>query len=200
METKQVQQEIQFIKEMIEKTKRSAAESGTVFIIWTIFPILAILGMYSLIYLKYYQLIWLNWVVFIALGSIFTYVHVLKQNRKQKVKTYTQMAADSIWMACVFGFILLGFVFPFMGIYSSNVIPIMMSVIAGIGVYATGGITEWNLLKWCGLIWWLGALAMGLFIQWPYGTLFLIPVLILGYLVPGLILNKKYRQQGVDNG
>lgn len=198
MEAKQVQQEIQFIREMIEKTKRSAAESGTVFIIWTIFLILPVLGMYALVYLEYFQLIGLNWVVFIAVGGIFTFIHSLKQNRKQKVKTYTKVAVDSIWMACVFAFILLGFIFPFMGVYSYNVIPIVMSVIAGIGVYATGGITEWNLLKWCGLIWWLGALAMG-FIQMPYRPLLLIPMLILGYLVPGLILNKKYRQKGASN-
>lgn len=198
MEARQAQEDIRLIKEMIEKTKKTAAESGKYFILWTIVPILAILGMYILTLLKNYQWIWLNWVVFIAIGIIITAILEIRRESKDNVKTYIQIAVFSVWNACGFAFILLGFIFPWLGLYSYQTIPVMMSMIAGIGVYATGGITEWNLLKWCGVLWWFGALLM-VMVDYQYRTLLIIPLLVFGYLLPGIILNRNYRQKGVHD-
>ncbi len=198
MEARQAQEDIHLIKEMIEKTKKTAAKSGTYFILWTVVPILAILGMYILTLLKNYQWIWLNWVVFIAIGIIITAILEIRRESKENVKTYIQIAVFSVWKACGFAFILLGFIFPWLGLYSYPTIPVMMSMIAGIGVYATGGITEWNLLKWCGVLWWFGALLM-VIVDHQYRMLLAIPLLIFGYLLPGIILNRNYRQKGAND-
>jgi len=198
MEARQAQEDIRLIKEMIEKTKKTAAKSGTYFILWTIIPILAILGMYILHHLKNYQWIWLNWVVFTTVGIIITVILLIRRESKENVKTYVQIAIFSIWKACGFAFILLGFIFPWVGLYSYQTISVMVSVIAGIGVYATGGITEWNLLKWCGALWWFGALLM-VMVDYQYRTLLIIPLLVFGYLLPGIILNRNYRQKGVSD-
>lgn len=195
MEKSQVHQDIRLIKEMIEKTKKSTAESGTIFIVWTVMPILAILGMYLLIFSENYRYIWLNWLVFIGLGFAFTIYYYSKKENQTSIKTYIQIAVSYIWIACGCAFILLGFIFPLMGLYSYHLIPIMMAIIAGIGVFTTGGIIEWDFLKWCGVAWWLGSLVMA-FSPGNFRILIFIPFLIIGYLIPGLVLNHHYRKKG----
>jgi hypothetical protein len=194
MEASQAKEDIQLIKEMIEKSKKSTAESGLIFIVWSILPILAIMTMYFLVYLEKYNLIWLNWVVFMGIGAVFSVIYSINRRKTAKVRTYTQIAIWHLWIACGLTFPLMGFVFPLMGLYSFEIIPIMVAVIAGIGIFTTGGIVEWNLLKWCGLVWLGGAIIMGL-VHWHYRSLLFIPLILIGYLMPGLLLNKKYRNK-----
>ena len=93
MDTEKVKEEIQVIREMIDKTKRSTAESGSFLILWSIMPILGILGMYVLVFLKQYQWIWLNWVGFMGIGGIISFFLGIGRVKKSSVKTYAQITA-----------------------------------------------------------------------------------------------------------
>lgn len=194
----QAKEEIRLIREMIEKTKIITAGSWNFLLAWGIVAILAVIGMYVLVFLEKYSWIWLNWIVFIGIGIIFTIFYGVKQEKQQEKKTYTQIAIGHLGFACGMGFILVGFIFPLLGIYSYGVIPVLISTIAGIYAFATGGIFEWNLIKWCGVIWWLGALIM-LLIHWHYRALLFVPLIIIGYLVPGFVLRSMYRKERAEN-
>ena len=71
-------------------------------------------------------------------------------------------------------------------------------MIAGILVFTLGGIYDWNLLKWCGVIWWLGAIGM-VFIHENYRDLYFVPLIIIGYIMPALILRSMYRKERIKN-
>lgn len=190
----QAKEEIQFIREMIEKTKMITAGSWNYFLVWGIVAILAVIGMYVLVFFEKHNWIWLNWVVFVGIGIVLTIFYGVKQERLQEMKTYAQDAMGHLGFACGMAFILVGFIFPLLGLYSYGVIPVLISTIAGIFAFVTGGIFEWNLLKWCGAIWWLGALGM-LFIHWHYRALLFVPLIIIGYLVPAIVLRSMYRKE-----
>jgi len=53
---------------------------------------------------------------------------------------------------------------------------VLISVITGLYSFTLGGIVEWNLLKFCGLLWWLGAVGM-IFINPDYRAVLLSPFL-----------------------
>jgi len=194
----QAKEEIRFIREMIEKTKRATSEAWNYFFVWGILIILAVVGMYILVFLEKFSWIWLNWIVFVGIGVIYSIFYGIKQEKLQGMRTYAQSAYGYLCFACGMAFLLMGFIFPALGLYSFKVIPVFMSVIAGILVFSGGGIYEWNLLKWCGVIWWLGAVGM-IFVKWQYRSLFFIPLIIIGYLVPGLVLRSKYRKERAEN-
>ena len=198
MKADQAKEEIRYIKEMIDRTRATTADSGIYLILWGVLTILAITTMYILVHFERFEWIWLNWILFMVVGAIFTIIHKTKNQHKQRVKTYAYIAVEHLWIACGIGFILLGFVFPLARLYSFGVIPVAMAVIAGIGVFVSGGIYAWSLLKWCGILWWAGGIGL-LFVHANYRGILMIPLLILGYLVPGIIFNIKYRKNGKNN-
>ncbi|MCK4942545.1 MAG: hypothetical protein KAS65_03160 [Candidatus Aminicenantes bacterium] len=198
MNNNQVKDEIRLIREMIEKTKKIHAESWKFFFLWGIVVILGIMGMYALVFFKKFNLIWLNWFTFMGIGVIIQIFFIVKQEQSQEVKTYAHNAVAHLGFACGMAFMFTGFILPLLKIYSYGVIPIMVSVIAGIIIFTLGGIYEWNFLKWCGVIWWLGALGM-VFVHWHYRTLIVAPLIIIGYLVPGFILHARYKKSKQEN-
>lgn len=78
-------------------------------------------------------------------------------------------------------------------LYPWGVIPVLMSLMAGVLIFSLGGLFEWALLKWCGALFWVGALGM-VFIHENYRALLFVPLIIFGYIVPALVLRSKYKK------
>ena len=189
----QVKEEIQLIREMIEKTKMSGAKAWNYFFIWGVIGILGVFGMYVLVYFEKYNWIWIDWFVFVGIGVFLTLLFSAKQEKRQRTKTYAHIAISHLSIACGIAFCLVGFVFPLLELYPYGVIPVLISLIAGILTFGIGGIIEWNLLKWCGVTWWLGAVGM-LFIHWHWRGLMFVSLLIIGYLVPGFVFRSEFKK------
>jgi hypothetical protein len=190
----QAKDEIRLIQEMIERTKKITAGSWMFFLVWGIVVILAIGGMYALVSIEEFNWIWLNWVVFVGIGVVFSIVYGKKLEKLEGARTYANIATDHVCFACGIAFILVSFIFPLLKLYSWGLIPVLISMVAGILVFTLGGIFEWNLLKWCGVIWWLGAVGM-IFVHENYRALLVIPLLLIGYIMPALVLRSMYQKQ-----
>ena len=188
---------IKLIKEMIDKTKQTAADYWNIFFCWGLVGILGVLGMYILVYLEKYEWIWLNWIGFVALGIVYTLIFTKKWEKKHGLKTYTYSSISHLAIACGVAFMLVGFVFPMMKLYSYGAIPVLISLVAGILAFTEGGILEWNLLKICGIIWWLGAVGM-IFVNQDYRGLLFIPLLIVAYFVPFYAARSEFRKNQVQ--
>ena len=198
MNVKQAQEELSYIKEMLEKTKKNTAESAVYFIVWGLVIIFAILVSYALVSRELYQYIWVNWLSAVALGVICTIYINRKIDAKTTVRTYAQNSISYLWGGCGFGFILVSFVLPMFDVISYSTIPILVSLIAGIGVFVSGGIYQYNLFKFCGVLWWIGSIVL-IFIPDYYRNFFVIFLLLVGYLMPGFILMRQYKRNGEDN-
>lgn len=198
MNEMQVKERIQFIQEMIDRTKRIAAGSWIFLIIWGIIGIIGVIGMYMLVYFEKYSWIWFNWIILVTIGIVYSLFYGAKQERARGMKTYAQVAVWYLCLACGIVFILVGLIFPALGLYSWGLIAVLISLVAGILVFVAGGIYEWNLLKWCGVIWWLGALGMA-FIQENYRALLFIPLILIGYIMPAIVLRSIYQKEREEN-
>ncbi len=194
MNQMQISEDIQLIRDMIEKTKERAAESWKFFSFWGFLIIAGIIGNYALVYFKKFNAIWINWIVFMLIGVFFSVFYIGKKEKASGTTTYAQIAIGHLSFACGIGFMLAGFVFPILKLYTYGEIPVIISMIVGILLFVIGGIYEWNLLKWSALLWWLGSVGM-IFIHWHYRALVCVPLIILGYLVPGFILRSKYKKE-----
>jgi hypothetical protein len=194
MDEQQARDEIRLIKEMVEKTRKATAQSGTLFIFWGFLVIAAVVVTYVLAYFHKFHWIWANWIAWAVIGWGYSALYGIRQERTRKTRTYAQMAVQHLSIACGTAYLLAAFVFPPLKVYSYNAISILVAFISGILVFVMGGIYEWSLLKWCGLLWWLGAVGM-IFVPGDYRTLCFIPLIIFGYLVPGFILRSKYKRE-----
>ncbi|UCE20662.1 MAG: hypothetical protein JSV46_00025 [Candidatus Aminicenantes bacterium] len=194
MNEMQAKDEIRLIQEMIEKTRRITAGSWMFFLVWGIVATLGVAGMYVLVLIEQYSWIWLNWVVFMGIGVVFSIVYGKKHEKQQGVRTYPYIATFHACFACGMAFILVGFIFPLLKLYSWGLIAVLISLIAGVLAFTLGGIYDWNLLKWCGVLWWLGAIGM-VFIHENYRALLFLPLLLIGYIMPALVLRSMYYKQ-----
>lgn len=198
MNEMQAKDEIRLIQEMIERTRKITAGSWMFFLVWGIVVILGIAGMYALVYIEKFSWIWLNWVVFVGIGVVFSIVYGRKYEKVAGARTYPTIATTHVCIACGVAFGLVGFIFPLLKLYAWGLIAVFISLVAGILLFTLGGIYEWNLLKWCGVIWWLGAVGM-IFIHENYRALLVIPLLLVGYIMPALVLRSMYRRQSEED-
>ena len=118
----QAKDEIQFIQEMIERTRKITAGSWMFFLVWGIVAILGIAGMYALVFVEKYSWIWLNWVVFMSFGVIFSIVYGKKMERVEGARTYAYITTGNLCFACGIAFGLVGFIFPLLKLYSWGLI------------------------------------------------------------------------------
>jgi len=146
MNGNQATEEIRLIREMIDKTKRSALDYWNIYICWGLVGLAGVLGMYVLVFLKKYEWIWLNWIAFVSLGLVYTLFFTHKSEKQQGLKTYTFISIKHLAIASGLSFILVGFVFPLLDLYTYGAIPVLISVVAGTYGFVKGGILEWNLL------------------------------------------------------
>jgi hypothetical protein len=198
MNEMQAKDEIRLISEMIERTRKITAGSWMFFLVWGIVVILGVVGMYALVFIEKFSWIWLNWIVFVGIGVVFSIVYGRKYEKIEGARTYPYIATAHVCFTCGMAFILVGFIFPLLKLYSWGLIAILISLVAGILAFSLGGIYEWNLLKWCGVIWWAGAIGM-VFIHENYRALFFIPLILIGYIMPALVLRSMYKKQSEED-
>jgi len=194
MNESSAREEIRYIQEMIDHTKKIAAGAWMFFLVWGVVVILGVAGMYALVSMEKYDFIWVNWIGFMAVGVIFSIIYGRRFERRSGARTYSQIATGHLSVACGMGFALTGFLFPILDLYSWGVIPVLIALIAGIYLFALGGIYEWNLLKWCGAFWWLGSVA-AIFLHENLRALLFIPLILIGYIMPALVLRTMYHKQ-----
>jgi hypothetical protein len=193
MDENEAREEIRSIRVAIERSKARTVEGGHLFFFWGLWIVLAIIGMYALVILGKHNWISLNWVVFVGLGWIYTVIYSLKKAKTDLPETYPQTAARYLSIACGIAFVLVGLILPLIKLYSYGVIPVLIAVIGGVFIYGHGGIYEWDLLKACGTLWWFSSIGMT-FVHPDYRTLVFIPLILLGYIMPGWVLRRKYRK------
>jgi len=198
MNESDAQGDIRLIKEMIDRTRKITAGSWVFFLIWGTAIILAVSCMYVLIGLGKPGWIWINWTVFMLAGVLVSVVFARNFERSTGAKTYPQVAIDHLVIACGAGFFLAGFIFPMLDLYAWGLIPILIALIAGIYAFTLGGIFEWNFLKGCGILWWFGGLGM-VFVHEQYRALLFIPLILIGYIAPALLLRRMVRKQREQN-
>ena len=128
-------------------------------------------------------------------GWIVSVVYSIRRGRASRTRTYAQASIAFVSIGCSIAFLLAAFVFPLLKIYPYDAIPVVIALISGIMVFAMGGIIRWPLLWVAGLLWWAGSVAMA-FVPGDWRGAVLIPLILFGYLVPGLLFRARFRRDG----
>ena len=166
-------------------------EYGPLIFFWGIWSILAIAGMYGLELLEKEGWTGLNWVVFIGLGWIYTVAWIVIKSRSGPAPAFPP-AAKSLGTGCGIASILLGLIFPLVGLYPFGTVPPLVAAVLGVLVYGAGGLTGRNLLKAYGTLWWFGSLGM-IFVPEGLRALILVPLILAGLLPAAFVLRRAIR-------
>lgn len=194
----QIQQEISIIKSMIEKTRRETAESGHLFIFMGIAAAIFVVVISILEIYKFTHLVIPAMIILTVLNGFVGYIVVSKPAKEEKVTSYPKVVVLSLWVICGVTLLMITFLFPFLKVYSFSALGTLASLILGIAVFMTGVIYEMRFVVWYSSAWWIGAILMAIS-SGSYRFLIMIAVILIGWVLPGFIINKKYKNGGTSN-
>lgn len=198
MDHNQIQQEISIIKSMIEKTRRETAESGHLFIFMGIASAFFVLIISLLEIYKLNHLVIPAMIILTVLNGFVGYLVVSKPAKQEKVTSYPKTVVLCLWVICGVTLLMVTFLFPFLKVYPFSALGTLASLILGIAVFMTGVIYEMRFIVWYSSAWWIGAILMAI-INSPYRFLIMIAVILIGWVWPGFIINKKYKNGSKNN-
>ncbi len=190
----QLQQELAIIRKMIEKTRRETAESGHLFITLGIVWVLVTASIGILEMTATYQLIWPVLIAALIVTIIIAVLIGVREGKRERVESYPRKIFGSVWISVAVSAILVSFVFPLTGVFDTHLVPVFVSPIVGIGFFLTGILYDSRGIVYCSLSWWIGAILMAYLSG--YARLYImVGILIIGYILPGIMLNIRYKQK-----
>lgn len=193
MDDKSALEDLQFIRKVIEDSKRAMAYNGMDYIIWGILVIIGMIIMYVLIMNQiYFNYVWF-WLGLVSIGWFYSFLNRDKSKGKLS-RSFSSKIVSSVWLSSGIGMTLLGFVGPFSGAIKPLFISPVLSVILGIAYFVTGNIFESRWMSYLSVGWWGGAVIMFFFPG--IHSLFIMAMMMLFFqTIPGIIMYKKYKQE-----
>lgn len=193
MDEKTALDELQFIKKVIEDSKKTVTYNGRDYIFWGILITIALLIQYILhLTHTYFNYIFI-WLVLIPIGWIFSYYNC--RSKKEKLpQTFAGRIISSVWLALGIAMTILGFIGIFSKAIDPHFVSPVLSVILGVGYFITGKIVGAKWLTNIGFGWWLGAIVM-FFYNSVHSSLIMALMMFFFQTVPGIVIYKKYKQE-----
>ena len=187
------QQSLTLISEMINRAKDKFGENGHLYLLWGWTILICSLGQFILAnYVKweYHYMVWFStWLVF-----IYQVIYLAKQNRNEKVKTYTDDIIKIVWITFVVLMFLFGFLFGKLlgeGYYKFFNPGIL--ALYGMPTVLSGTILRFRPLIMGGIFCWILSI-ISTFIPFQYQLLLLSAAVIAAWIIPGYLLRSKYKQ------
>lgn len=194
METKNAELELSLIKKMMEDSRRLNIDNGIHYIFWGILVTIALLINYTMLLLKVPgNYIGLAWFILMLSGALIDGIIGRRQSKSSKVTTFTSRIMGSLWFASGITMFMYGFLGTITKAYNPVFICPIISTSLGISYFTSGSIQQIKWLQNISFGWWTGAAIMFIFPSVHTLLIFAVMMICL-QVIPGLILNKKSKQ------
>ena len=194
MEIKNAELELSLIKKMMEDSRRLNIDNGIHYIFWGILVTIALLINYTMLLLKVPgNYIGLAWFILMLSGALIDGIIGRRQSKSSKVTTFTSRIMGSLWFASGIAMFMYGFLGTITKAYNPVFICPIISTSLGISYFTSGSIQQIKWLQNISFGWWAGAAIMFIFPSVHTLLIFAIMMICL-QVIPGLILNKKSKQ------
>ena len=192
MDEKLALEELQFIKKVIEESKRSIVYNGMDYIIWGALVIIGMLSTYSLAVSGIRFNFLYVWLMLIPIGWGFSFY-----NRKyctgKSPKTITTKAIGAVWFGAGICMTLVGFGGPVLGGMHGMFISPVLAIICGGGYFVAGRILDSKPTTYLSLGWWIGGII--LFMVHSINQMLIMSALMLFFqTIPGILVYRKYKR------
>ncbi|MGD8779719.1 MAG: hypothetical protein PVH88_12240 [Ignavibacteria bacterium] len=197
MDRDQLQEDITFIKNMIENNRRLLVDNGIAYISIGVYIVIGVTISYFLEINGKTNFVTPLWLLLMAFLIVFNYMAQKRIKRKQTRKTFASEIFNATWIACAIPITVVSVLYFIIDAISTSSLFVVVSTILGIGYYLTGIINELKFMKYLAFGWWLGSVTA---ISWKYigeeyqlSLLFAMLIFILE-VVPGIIIYRKWKR------
>jgi hypothetical protein len=194
MNENDAQEELVFIKKIIEDSRRIIAHDGNEFIVWGIIAATGMIATYIDITFHYYFNVGIIWGVLIGIGWCYSLFRWFTFYKKMRVKTFAGKVLSAVWMSCGIVMTLIGFALPMLGVIVEWAIMPLIALVTGIAYFISSIVLPEKWIRYSAYGWWIGALGIASS-PGKFNFLLYAGMLICFQIIPGIILKKKYRNQ-----
>jgi hypothetical protein len=191
------QEEIAFIKKVMQDSRKVIYTDGIEFIYWGV--IVTICLIFTYFTAGYHitnpiNIVSMFWLIFMLLGGAGSSIFIKKKYRHARVKSLAGNILGKIWLANGTGMILTAFVGSFSGAIRGVFISPLMCCFLGCSYFISGFIYGKKWISYLAFLWWFGAIIMFIF-PGLYVLLLTAAMMILFQITPGVILYKNSKQE-----
>ncbi|MFH1314459.1 MAG: hypothetical protein ABIJ00_14715 [Candidatus Eisenbacteria bacterium] len=192
MDRSQAQEELAFIKKVMEDSQRVIVDNGKQYILWSLLVLAGIAIKYVLEGLgAAFSHAWL-WVPIIAIGWLLSFMLKRSTYSEIRVKTFAQRTLEAVWSGWGVAIPILTLIGYFSGAIESWAISPVVATLFGSVCFTTGLITTNAWLRNTAILWWAGAVFMFL-VPSEYSVAMLAGMFVLLQLVPGIVIYKRWK-------
>jgi len=190
----EAEEELVFIKSIMDASQRVVADNGSGFILWGLLILFAGIGTFILEQYRLDQ--YIGWLYLSVVIIGWFYMVFINRNSKQCVigNPITRRIINSIWIAVLVSMTILGFLGGAAGIIDLNHMTGVMYAVLGSAYFLQGVITGKTWVRNLAFGWWLGAMVL-FFITGVPAAILAAGMLIGLQIVPGIIFNSQWKAQ-----
>jgi hypothetical protein len=182
---------LEIIEQMISSAKREIRDNGFYHMMWGYFVFVSALVDYFLLMMENENHA-LVWAIMMPLGGIISIIKGKMEKRGQRVITYVDEVLKYLGTAFVISLLIVCFVMPSTAKHWRSFYPVLM-VLYAFGLYITGGILQFNTMRYGAMGVWACAIA-AFFVGYDLQLLILALAVLVGFIIPGHLLNLRFRQ------
>ena len=188
------EQSLQVIQSMIERAKNRFSENGHLYLLWGWAVLICSLVEFVLLNFVHYEYHYMVW-FFMWLPFIYQIFYLRKTKKREKVKNYTDEITGFVWISFVIMMFLFGFLFGrVLGEEYYKFINPGFLALYGMPTFLSGIVLRFRPLIIGGIFCWL--LSIGsVFMDHQYQLLLLSAAMIVAWIIPGYMMQHKYKQQ-----
>ncbi len=177
---------LQLIQRMINTAKENIEDDSFYFLLWGWFVFAACI-LHFVLLKTVPDMQGIGWVILMPLGGIISMVYGIRQEKKQRIKSYI----DDLMKYVLIAFLVSLFtVLFFMNTLGMSTYPLVM-LIYGIWLFISGGALKFRPLIFGGIVnWLLGMTAF--FFDFEIQLILLAIAVLFGYIIPGHLLKRKF--------
>jgi hypothetical protein len=184
-------QALALIEDMIHSAKRDIKDNGFYYMFWGYLVFLSALTDYILSIQQHEQHA-LIWAIAMPFGGVVSIIKGFRDKKKQQVVTYVDEMFNHLMVAFSISLVIVCFIMPMTQQNWRSFFPTLMVVYA-FTLYVSGGMIRFKPLQYGALaVWLLGS--VGFFVGYQYQLLILAAGVLLGFVIPGHMLNYKFKQ------
>ena len=186
------QESLRVIRETIDLAKRGVGENGFQFLWWGWLVVIACLTEFYLLVNDYGVKAHLSWIIMPVLGAPVSMIYEWRRDQRQQDRNLVRELYGYLWLG--FG---VSLVLTLVISIVKAVPPVpMVLILAGFATFMSGILIRFRPLMFGGAVLWAGA-ALCLSTPLQEQSLVEAGAIVLGYLVPGYLLNQRARKTHV---
>ena len=188
------QEDLAYIKNIINDSKRIIVDDGKGFIVWGLLIIVGMLTTFFMYRLDEYTFVWLVWPVIIGSGWIYTLITEWRQGKRRRARTFAGKILGALWISSGISMTIIGFLGTSAGAYSGVYVSPLIANVLGIAYFVSGVLYGKRWLSWLAAGWWLGGAVM-FFMPNIYSLLLFAGMMLFLQTLPGYILYRQSKQE-----